>query len=129
VTEHRLEPYRNANMLEFMREVFGILGGEFRARLHHDARASEDEFEVYTRWFGSDERGVRLEERNGIDPRTSHVNREHTRVVIHGFQAVTLEVETMDGVLEGSFVTLRVEASPALEAALLELFTRTFSRR
>jgi hypothetical protein len=128
MTEHRLEPYRDANLLEFMRAAAGRLSINFEITWLRDDRSSEPEFEVYTRWYGSRERGVRLEERSGVDSKTGYVDQERTRAVLYGFDALALEVETVDGVFQGSFVNLRVEASAALEAELLELFTRTFSR-
>ena len=37
------------------------------------------------------------------------------------------KLETVDGVMEGSFITLRLEAEPVLESFIFEMFTRTFS--
>ncbi len=121
--EHRLEPYRGADILEFLRVVTGL-----ELLIWRDGRSSEDEFEVYTRWYGDAAMGVRCEERSGIDQRTGYVNQERTFAALYGMSDLELSLETVDGVIEGSFVTVRVEAAPMLEQTILELFTRTFSR-
>lgn len=123
MTELRLEPYRGAEILEFLRVITGLELAVWR-----DGRSSEDEFEVYTRWYGDAAMGVRCEERSGIDPRTGYVNQERTFAFLCGVSGLELTLETVDGVMEGSFVTLRLSAEPMLESTILELFTRTFSR-
>jgi hypothetical protein len=121
--EHRLEPYRGADILEFLRVVTKL-----ELLIWRDGRSSEDEFEVYARWYGDAAIGVRLEERSGIDPRTGYVNQERTRAVVYGVHDLELTLETVDGVIEGSFVSLRINADAALEQAMLKAFRRTFSR-
>ena len=123
MTDSHLEPYRGADILGFLRSVTKLELAVWR-----DGRSSEDDFEVYTRWYGSADCGVRLEERSGIDPRTGYVDQERTRAVVYGVSNLELTLETVDGVIEGSFVTLWLEAEPALEQMILEAFTRTFSR-
>ena len=121
--EKRLEPYRAADLVDFLRGVTGL-----ELVLLRDGRSSEDDCEVYTRWYGGADVGVRLEERSGIDPRSGYVNQERSRAVLYGLADLQLTLETVDGVLEGSFITLRLEADSALEASITEAFTRTFSR-
>ena len=123
MTQTRLEPYRGADILEFLRLVTGL-----ELLIWRDGRSSEDDFEVYTRWYGDATMGVRLEERSGIDPRTGYVNQERTRAVVYGVSNLELTLETVDGVMQGSFVTIRLEAELILESSIFELFTRTFSR-
>lgn len=123
MTELRLEPYRGTDILEFLRAVTGLELDFWR-----DGRSSEDDFEVYMRWFGDAATGVRCEERSGIDPRTGYVDQERTRAVVYGVNGLELTLETVDGVMQGSFITLRLEAEPMLESSISEAFTRTFSR-
>ena len=123
MTELHLEPYRGADILGFLRAVTGL-----ELAVWSDGRSSEDEFECYTRWYGDATIGVRCEERSGIDLRTGYVNQERTLATIYGVGGLQLTLETVDGVMEGSFITLRVITEPLLEQTILELFTRTFSR-
>ena len=123
MTEQRLEPYRAVDIVDFLRGVTGL-----ELVLWRDGRSSEDDFEVYTRWYGGADVGVCLEERSGIDLASGYVNQERTRAVVYGVRDMNLELETVDGVMEGSFVTLRLEGGAALEASTLEAFTRRFSR-
>ena len=123
MTQARLEPYRAADILEFLRAVTDL-----ELVLLRDGRSSEDEFEVYTRWYGDAAIGVRCDERSGIDPRTGYVNQERTFATVYGVSNLELTLETVDGVMEGSFITLRLSAEPILEQTILELFTRSFSR-
>lgn len=123
MSEQRLEPYRGADILEFLRSVTGL-----ELLIWRDGRSSEDDLELYTRWYGDASVGVRLEERSGIDARTGYVNQERTFATVYGVSGLQLALETVDGVMEGSFITLRLEAEPALESFMLEAFTRTFSR-
>ena len=123
MTQARLEPYRGADILEFLRAVTDL-----ELVLLRDGRSSEDEFEVYTRWYGDAAIGVRCDERSGIDPRTGYVNQERTFATVYGVSNLELTLETVDGVMEGSFITLRLSAEPILEQTILELFTRSFSR-
>ena len=109
--------------MEFLRGITGL-----ELVLWRDGRSSEDDFEVYKRWYGDADLGVRLEERSGIDSRTGYVNQERTRAIVYGVRDLSLELETVDGVMEGSFITLQLEADPVLEAAICEAFTRMFSR-
>ena len=71
---------------------------------------------------------MRCEERSGIDPRTGYVNQERTFATVYGVRDLELTLETVDGVIEGSFISLRVSAEPILEQTIIKLFTRTFSR-
>ena len=121
--ELRLEPYRGADILEFLRGVTQLELNSFR-----DGRSSEDDFECYTRWYGDAVIGARLEERSGIDPRTGYVNQERTLATVYGVNGLQLILETVNGVMEGSFITLQLEAEPVLESSIFEMFTRTFSR-
>ncbi len=123
MSDSRLEPYRGADILEFLRLVTGLELAVWR-----DGRSSEDDFEVYTRWYGDAAIGMRCEERSGVDPRTGYVNQERTRAVVYGLADLELTLETVDGVIEGSFISLRVSAEPILEQTILELFRRSFSR-
>jgi hypothetical protein len=123
LTEHRLEPYRAANILEFLRSVTKL-----ELIVWRDGRSSEEDFEVYTHWYGDAGVGVRFEERSAVDRRTGYVNQERTLATVYGVNGLQLSFETVDGVMEGSFVTLRLEAAPVLESSILELFRRTFSR-
>ena len=111
-------------MLEFLRGVTQLELNSFR-----DGRSSEDDFECYTCWYGDAGVGVRLEDRSGVDPLTGYVNQERTKAVLYGFAGLQLTLETVDGVMEGSFITLRLEAEPVLESSIFEMFTRTFSRQ
>jgi hypothetical protein len=124
----RLEPYRDAGVLNFLRVVVHLLEPDLELAVWREARASEDEFELYARWFGDAARGVRLGERNGIHPSSGFVNQERVFGALYGFD-ITLELETVDGVFEGSFATLRLEADAALEERVLEMFTQMFSRK
>lgn len=121
--EQRLEPYRAADILEFLRGVTQLELAAWR-----DERSSEDDFECYTRWYGNADCGVRCEERSGIDPRTGYVDQERTLATVYGLDGLELTLETVDGVMQGSFISLRLEAEAALERAILEAFTRSFSR-
>ena len=123
MTEQRLEPYRAVDIVDFLRGVTGL-----ELALWRDGRSSEDDFEVYKRWYGDADLGVRLEERSGIDSRTGYVNQERTRAIVYGVRDLNLELETVDGVMEGSFITLRLEGGAVLEASICEAFTRKFSR-
>lgn len=123
MSEQRLEPYRGADILEFLRSVTGL-----ELLIWRDGRSSEDDFELYTRWYGDASVGVRLEERSGVDARTGYVNQERTFATVYGVSGLQLALETVDGVMEGSFITLRLDVEPALESFMLEAFTRTFSR-
>ena len=109
--------------MDFLRGVTGL-----ELVLWRDGRSSEDDFEVYTRWYGGADVGVRLEERSGIDLASGYVNQERTKAVVYGVRDLNLELETVDGVMEGSFVTLRLEGGAVLEASICEAFTRRFSR-
>ena len=118
-----------------MREAVRQWNLELPVRPWRDAYSSEDDFEVHTREFGSaergvrlEERGVRLEERNGVDSRTGYVNQERVKAVLYGVETATFELETVDGVFQGSYAKLRVETTAAIEAEIEALFTRTFSR-
>lgn len=123
MSEQRLEPYRGADILEFLRSVTGL-----ELLIWRDGRSSEDDLELYTRWYGDAGVGVRLEERSGVDTRTGYVNQERTFATVYGVSGLQLALETVDGVMEGSFITLRLDVEPALESFMLEAFTRTFSR-
>lgn len=123
MSEQRLEPYRGADILEFLRSVTGL-----ELLIWRDGRSSEDDLELYTRWYGDASVGIRLEERSGVDARTGYVNQERTFATVYGVSGLQLALETVDGVMEGSFITLRLDVEPALESFMLEAFTRTFSR-
>ena len=121
--ELRLDTARGADILEFLRAVTGL-----ELLIWRDGRSSEDNFECYTRWYGDATISVRLEERSGIDPRTGYVNQERTLATVYGVNGLQLILETVDGVMEGSLITLQLEAEPVLESSIFEMFTRTFSR-
>ncbi len=123
-----MEPYRDAGVLAWLLEVAGWFDPPPEPRASREARSSEDEFEVHTRWFGTPARGVRLEERNGVDARSGYVNQERTRGALYGFDGVDLTLETVDGVFEGSFAELRVDGDEPFCARALESFTARFSR-
>lgn len=123
MSELHLEPYRGADILEFLRTVTGL-----ELSLLRDERSSEGDFECYTRWYGDTDCSVRLEQRSGIDSRSGHVDQERTLAVVYSVKSLTLNLETMDGVMEGSIITLRLEADPALESSIVEMFTRSFYR-
>ena len=107
MTELIIEPYRAAEILEFLRSVTAL-----ELKFWRGQRSSKDDFEVYTRWYGDAEVGVRCGERNGIDPRTGYVNQERLRAVLYGFADLQLTLETVDGVMQGSFITLRIIRIP-----------------
>ncbi len=98
------------------------------ASAFHDDHSSEDEFEVHTRLYGDVERGVRLEGRSGIDPNTGYVNQERTRAILYGVSDFILELETVDGVFQGSYAELTVTASEPTTARILGTFKASFSR-